>query len=571
VGTLLRAQASVVLVAAAIAGVLIVLWTWLGAGFGGDLAAQYAWMRFAHGNPNSAYDLAWYGGMHPASYSPLSPYVMAVAGVRTTTVVSGALSAALLALLLVRSPSLRHTWWPAIYGSLALTANAVSGRTTFSLGTMFGLAAVTVLVAGTRTPRSRARAAGRTALAVVLSAMATAASPVAGLFVGIVAGALWLSGRRADSLALGVPPVLVVVASAWLFPFSGRQPMHPASLILPLVIAVVLIVLSPNEWRTLRVGSALYAVAVIASCAVPSPIGSNIVRLGLVFGGVPLVALAANRAAVRPDLARLVPPHPTLRTAFRTTLLAGAIGLSSVWQVSVATSDAIASRPDRQAAWPVDELVRQLQARGAAAGRTEAVPRKNHQEAATLSTYVNLARGWNRQADAERNPIFYDDTALTAAAYREWLATWAVRFVVVAADRPDPAAEQEWALVRSGLSYLHPVWSDRYWTLYEVDDAVPLADPPSRVEHFDSAGLTLRVPRAGSVLVRIRYSPWLRLVDADGKRIPGGDQGCLTAQPTATPDGSATQPWVVLHAPRPGTYRIEAPYALPRGSACPQE
>src|SRR5690349_1052620 len=149
VRTVVRSPASVVAAAAATAGVLIVLWSWLGAGFGGDLAAQYAWMRFAQGNPNSAYDLAWYGGMHPASYSPLSPYVMALAGVRTTTIVSGAISAGLLALLLTKSPGLRRTWWPAIYGSLALTANAVSGRTTFSLGTMFGLAAVTAAVAWT--------------------------------------------------------------------------------------------------------------------------------------------------------------------------------------------------------------------------------------------------------------------------------------------------------------------------------------------------------------------------------------------------------------------------------------
>ena len=38
---------------------------------------------------------------------------------------------------------------------------------------------------------------------------------------------------------------------------------------------------------------------------------------------------------------------------------------------------------------------------------------------------MNLARGWNRQADAERNPIFYDDeTPLTAASYRAWLDRW---------------------------------------------------------------------------------------------------------------------------------------------------
>ncbi len=29
--------------------------------------------------------------------------------------------------------------------------------------------------------------------------------------------------------------------------------------------------------------------------------------------------------------------------------------------------------------------------------------------------------------------------------------------------------------------------------------------------------------------------------------------------------------WTVLHAPHAGTYRIAAPYKLPRGTACPED
>lgn len=69
----------------------------------GDLAAQDAWAEFVGRNPGSAYNLAWYGGMHPVSYSVVSPYLMHVLGVRTTMMLVGTVSAALLTLLLIRS------------------------------------------------------------------------------------------------------------------------------------------------------------------------------------------------------------------------------------------------------------------------------------------------------------------------------------------------------------------------------------------------------------------------------------------------------------------------------------
>ena len=99
---------SPVLVASALAGVLHLLWWKRLATPGGDIAAQAAWAAFAKAHPGSAYDLAWYGGMHPVSYSVLSPYVMALVGVRTTMVLSGTVSAGLLAHLLVSSQAVRR-------------------------------------------------------------------------------------------------------------------------------------------------------------------------------------------------------------------------------------------------------------------------------------------------------------------------------------------------------------------------------------------------------------------------------------------------------------------------------
>jgi hypothetical protein len=95
----------VVTAAAALAGCLNLLWAWFLTNGSGDLAAQNAWAWFVGRHPGTAYDLAWYGGIHPFSYSVISPYVIALLGVRTVAVAAGTFSAAVLALMLVREPS----------------------------------------------------------------------------------------------------------------------------------------------------------------------------------------------------------------------------------------------------------------------------------------------------------------------------------------------------------------------------------------------------------------------------------------------------------------------------------
>jgi hypothetical protein len=564
----------------ATAAVLHVLWLVFLANNGGDLAAQDAWASFAREHPDSAYNLAWYGGLHPVSYSVLAPYVMAALGVRTTLVVSGIASAGLLALLLVRSNRLRRPMVPALYGAFALTGNAVSGRTTYGLGMMLGLAALVVIFAWPDRWRSTAarHKTTRGVLAGVLSALAAASSPVAGLFIGIAAAAMWLTGRRAAAYTVGIPPLVVVLLSAWLFPFSGEQPMDPLQLILPCLAGLFGAALVPRSWRLVRMGSVVYIVALFLVWLIPSPIGTNMTRLGLLFGGVVLIAAACRKPRQGPPiLAELVGAWQAK------TLLVLAIATMSIWQVAFAVNDAVHSQP--AAAWtaPLEPLVNQLETRGAELARVEVVPARSHAEASALAPYVNLARGWNRQADAERNPIFYeDDDLLTRYTYHAWLDRWAVKYVVLPTGPPDYAADQEAALVASGLPYLHEVWSDPYWRLYEVENPAPLADPPAKVLDFDSTEVVLKVSSAGNVLVRILYSPWLSLVDAQGDALEGPESegpglapvnanGCLSEEEQPPAAGLPDDDWTVLHAPAPGIYRIAAPYKLPRGTACPSD
>lgn len=73
-----------VFAATLLAAVLHLVWAVALANDAGDLAAQYAWTEFTRQHPDAAYNLSWYGGIHTASYSVLSPYLMGLLGVRTT-------------------------------------------------------------------------------------------------------------------------------------------------------------------------------------------------------------------------------------------------------------------------------------------------------------------------------------------------------------------------------------------------------------------------------------------------------------------------------------------------------
>ncbi|MFD5075678.1 MFS transporter [Streptomyces sp. NPDC058371] len=551
-----------------LAGVLHIVWFFTFANSGGDLAAQDAWAEFVGRHPDSAYNLAWYGGMHPVSYSVVSPYLMSVLGVRTTMMIAGTISAGLLTMILIRSRAVRQPLWPALAGVFALLCNAASGRVTFGLGMAFALGATAVVFCWPY--RWRYKRWAKALCAAPLAALATAASPVAGLFVGLVAVALFLQKRRPGAWALGIAPTVVVALSAWLFPFSGTQPMAFGSTVLPLLFAALVFVLVPRQWKTVRITSAVYGLSVLLVWLISSQIGSNITRLAMLFAGVALLAAL---------------PFEVPRSRKWYAILLAFLGFTG-WIGFKSVDDIVHTTPAASWARELAPLVNQLQQVGAERGRVEVVPARSHREASALAPYVNLARGWNRQADMERNPLFYDDT-LNSANYHEWLQRWAVHYVVVPKDEPDgDGGERERQLVQRGMPYLKQIWGDANWQLFAVTDPTPLADPPAVVDRAEQGELTIEVKKAGRVLIRIPYSPWLGLVDADGKSVKAPQEtdeskhresgtpktfdnlhGCLME---AAEDTSGDK-WTELLAPEPGTYRLAAPYQLPRGTACPEE
>ncbi|WP_405687064.1 MFS transporter [Streptomyces sp. NBC_00057] len=571
-----------VTIATAAAAVTHVLWFFFFANSGGDLAAQDAWAEFVGRHPGTAYNLAWYGGMHPVSYSVVSPYLMSVLGVRTTMMIAGTVSAALTALILVRVRAVRNPLACSLAGVFAYLCNALSGRVTFGLGMMFAVGAVAAVFCWPylrcehRLHRSSCRCAPRrrwakAAVAAPLAGLATASSPVAGLFLGVVAAALFLNRRRPGAYALGLAPVAVVALSAWLFPFSGTQPMSIATLSLPFLFAVLIFVLVPRDWKTVRTAAGVYGVGTLLTYVIDSQIGSNVTRMAMLFAGVVLLAAL---------------PYTQPRSRRWYALVLAFVGLN-FWIGFKGVDDIIRTAPAASWTRELAPLVNELQKVGAERGRVEVVPASSHREASALAPYVNLARGWNRQADMERNPLFYDDT-LDSAGYHEWLDRWAVHYVVLPKGPPDSTgAVQEAELVEQGLPYLKPVWSDANWRLFEVDSPVPLADPPATVDRAGADELTIHVKTAGRILIRIPYSPWLALVDDKGKSVERPQEteeskqredensprtylntnGCLN-KVEEDEDGDE---WTELLAPRPGVYRLAAPYQLSPGTPCPEE
>ncbi|MFG2874657.1 hypothetical protein ACGFYU_06545 [Streptomyces sp. NPDC048337] len=528
------AAARVPLIATAAVLPLYALWAGVLATGGGDLAAQEAWAGFVARHPGSVYNLSWYGGLHTAGYSIVSPHLMAVFGVVPVTAASGLASTWLMGLLWERS-RVPHPRWPALLAALMLWCQVASGRSTFMLGVAFGLAAVLAFTSGRR----------RTALTAACGVLTAMASPVAGLFLVVVGAACALRGRWPGAAALLLPPVAVLGASAWLFPFHGAQPLPLLRVWPPLLMGAAVALAVPRAWRTVRSAAGVYVVGVVLAGLIPSPVGTNAERLANLVA--PPLLLAAVLTVHGAGGVRPVPP---LR-AWRQTSAVLALVLALTW-VGGNTASHVADTVTVPR-WAADTggVVRALERLGADRTRVEVIMARSHREAALLAPYVNMARGWNRQADVDRGPLFYDGYGgagvragtFTPAAYRDWLDHWAVGLVVLHEGPLDAASEREYALVRSGPPYLKEVWRDENWRIYRVREPVPLVDAPASVVRSDSAEVVVRMPVPGTVTLRIAYSPWLRA--EGGCLAPAGDSGVTR-----------------LTADRPGDVTVGSPYGI---------
>ncbi|MFI7521974.1 hypothetical protein [Micromonospora globbae] len=513
----------VVAVSAASASVLGVLYVTLPP-LGSDLSAQVARADFFADHGPALVDLRWYGGVHPWGYSLISSPLMTLLGVRPTGALALLASATAFAALLVRARVARPLLG-SLLGVLTIASNLVSGRVTYALGVAFGLAALLALTL----PAARRPGWPRGALAGAAALLASAASPVAGLFVGLAGAALLLTRRYADGLLLAVPAAVPLAVTGLLFGEGGWMNISRTDTVHAVLTSLLVAALAAH--RPVRVGALLSAAGVLAAALVHTPVGLNATRLVVMFA-LPVLAATARLPGWLPA------PRPA----------AGAVGLAALlaavcwWQPPVVTADLRADDPAADPAY-FAPLRAELARRGLA-GRVEVPPTRNYWEAAHLGGEVPLARGWLRQADIARNPLFFTTVPgaagtgvpLTPASYRAWLADNAVQYVAV------PDAELSWVgraeaeLVEAGLPYLTRVWSGAHWRLYAVADPTPLVGSPGELVRQDAASVTFRAPGPGRVPVRVRYDRWLS--------VSGGA--------TLSADGE----WTAVTVPGAGTYAL---------------
>jgi hypothetical protein len=457
------------------------------------------------------WDNGWYGGHHMPGYSVLFPPLAALLGPR----VVGALSAVAAAWLfgrLVRDLDggrVASLWFAA-----ASVTSLVTGRLTFALGVAIGLAAVL------------AAARGRRGWACAMAALASLTSPVAAVFVALAAAAWWLDRPRWWPVALAACAVAPAAALVVAFPEGGSFPFVGSSFWPALAASIAVGLVIPRDARVLRIGVALYAVAMVASFALETPMGGNVVRLGALFAGPVLAALAwrTNRRA----LALLALPLLYWQWVAPVDDWARAAGDASVHERYYGG------------------LLGFLGAQRGGPYRVEIPFTDNHWESRWVAPHVPLARGWERQVDRQRNALFYGDRPITAARYRRWLDDNAVRFVALADAPIDYSAAREAELVREGVPYLREVWHDAHWRVYAVAGARPLASGAARATAVEPERVALTASRAGTVDLRVRYTPYWRI--ATGR-------GCV---------GEGPGGWTRVRVEHPGPVVVEAAFALGR-------
>lgn len=481
---------------------------------GTDLTAQQARAAFAAAHPGAAVDFRWYGGVLPAAYSVLTPYVAAVVGARLTGILAAAAGAPLLAMLLLRW-RVRRPVAAAAWGALALAADMVSARTAFSLGLTLAIGA---LVAVPRRDARRRRWLPPTVLAV----LAALASPVAALFLGLVALAWALVHRGVALLAVAAAVPLALVAL--LFPEPGRMP-DTWAVARPVLLASLAVVVLCRG-LPVRAAAAVYAAGTFIVFELPGPIGSNVERLALLFTGAVLLATSW--------LPRL--------------LLAVAVAVTAQWTARVPLADiqhAHRLSVERSAA---HRLVDALRGLGPIEGRIEVVPFADHGEAAVVAQAWPLARGWERQVDVVRARPLYS-SRLDAAGYRSWLDRADVEYVALGRHAHDWSARSELRLLRQPPTWLRVVHRDAEWTVWQVSGFHPIVAGGGAAIAVEPDRLVISAT-TGVVEVGVRWSRWLAVSSG----------ACVRR----TRDGR-TQ----LVVRRPGLVTLSSSYAAPvRGHHC---
>src|SRR3989440_7605842 len=462
---------------------LICGYCWLFSPPTSDLAAAvFRSDLFAHGGL-LIYNAQWYEGHHLLAYSLLSPVFGGLIGTRLVA----ALCTLGAVVVLERTLVPRYGTAGRIAAVLfALTAGSslLIGRIAFQVGLFFGVVAIHLAT------RSRFVAAS---VAAVLCALG---SPLAGLFLALLAGAWFLSSPNRWAVVMAASAVVPSLVLQFAFREGGTFPYPFRSSFVQLFVFVLLGLLTlPRSERLIRVGLLAYLALGIYALAVPSQLGGNVNRLGTIVAA-PLFATALwNRRklflAIALPYALWWPLHDLLRD------LPDSGGRGT---------DAAYYRP----------LNRYLSEHIRTPARIEIPPTRNHWEGVYVGEHHELARGWERQLDQKYDALYYG-TIVTPERYRHWLDRSAVQYVALSDAPSDFASKSEVdLLVENQLPFLRLIWQDRHWRLYRVLQATPLLSGPGRLVAATPRSFTIQADRPGRFTMRLHYSPYWAVTKGSG-------------------------------------------------------
>jgi hypothetical protein len=505
-------------VAMAVAAVAYVAWAPATA----DMAAHTyrAWL-FAH-EGLIVWNAQWYGGHHVLGYSLLFAPLAVWPGPEWVGAAAAVAAVALFVPLARRAAPDRPaaavgaTWLFAA----GVLANLVIGRMPFTLGVAL---AVGAWAAAELPGRSWSALAAGCALGSVL------ASPVAGAFLLLAAGARLVAGRSAElrrTAVLALPVLVGGAALAALFPEGGNDRFVATAFWPMLIISAAAVALLTPARPAWRAAGLLYLAVLLVAFLVPTSFGQNALRFPVLLG--PAALLLAPRRGV-PAIAKIV-------------VTVGLVYLA--WLPAVrAVGESVDDPSTRASFWTTPRAF--LEKAVKPGERVEVAFTRNHWEAAYLAPVLQLARGWERQMDEKANPIFYGPRPLTVASYHRWLRHNAVRWVALPDAPLDFSAQAEAKLIARDPPYLRLAHSSPGWRIYEVRDAEPPASDGARVVAAGPDGFD--VVTSKPTVVRQRYTPYWRSAG-----------GCVSR----SADG-----WTRVSPTGSGEVRVRARFGLGRGSA----
>jgi hypothetical protein len=468
---------------------------------GGDLAAHLYRAELFKNEGFFVWNYNWYGGHYVVSYGVIFPTLSATIGVRLAGALSYMLGVLLFSVLAREVFPRKGAIASAYVFAVVFSATLVIGQLPYALAVAIGLGALL------------AAAHGRSWIAGFLAVNCALTSPLAALFISFIAFTVWLGGHPWETLrnarhafktvwesenhaylVVAVATVLPAMVASLLFPEGGSQPFVVASYLIAVAMTAFFWVmvrdeLSGDARRMVGTGVLLYLFFLTANELIPSPVGGNAIRLGMVF--LPPIAAAI-----------LWPRRGRYALAVIVPLLCWQ-GATAVW--AIATADETANP---HYFTPVNHF---LDAKNPARDEmVEIVFTRNHFEAAYVANRRPIARGWERQLDTKYNALFYDGT-LDPRTYASWLIENDVRWVVLAKKAQlDYSGRDEAELIRSGLPYLDRAANLEDWEIYRVTLPEGGGTEPDYRSKDPTKGFTVHPQKWGVTTTEIRWQRFLR-------------------------------------------------------------